>query len=203
MRIAVVGASGTAGRCLVEEAQRRGHEVTAVVRSPGSYKPLADEKAVFGNVQDLESLSAVLAGHDVVISAVTFQAIDPDKLIGAVRRSGVKRFVSIGGAGSLWAKPGTLFIDSPDFPADVIPESRAGIALLNALLVTHDLEWTMTTPPAVLELGQRTGAFRLGKDDMLYDDDGKSRISYQDLAVAMLNEIDEPQHVRQRYTVGY
>ena len=203
MKIAIIGASGQAGTRLVREAQRRGHQVTAVTRTPATYLALADEAAVAGDVQEPRSLAAALAGHDVVISSVTFEATDPETLISAVRASGVTRYLSVGGAGSLEVSPGKLFIDAPDFPAVVLEESRCGKALLEALRETDDLEWTMVAPSAFFVPGERTGVFRLGEDALLVDANGKSWISYEDLAVAMFDEIETPRAIRKRITVGY
>lgn len=203
MKIAIIGASGKAGARLVREAQRRGHAVTALVRAPQNYDKLADEEVAAGDVQEPAALATALAGHDVVISAVTFEATDPQKLIAAVRASGVKRYLVVGGAGSLEIAPGKLFIDAPDFPAFVLEEARCGKALLEALRDTDDLEWTMIAPSAYFVPGERTGKFRLGDDTLLVDGNGKSWITYEDLAVAMLDEIATPRAIRKRITVGY
>lgn len=203
MNIAIIGASGNAGTRLVREAQRRGHAVTAVTRTISKYVKLADEDVASGDVQEPAALAAALAGHDAVLSAVTFEATDPQKLIAAVRASGVTRYLAVGGAGSLEIAPGKLFIDAPDFPAFVLEESRCGKALLEALRETDDLEWTMIAPSAYFVPGERTGKFRLGEDALLVDANGKSWISYEDLAVAMLNELETPRAIRKRITVGY
>lgn len=203
MKIAIIGASGNAGARLVREAQRRGHAVTAVTRNPLSYAAQADEVALAGDVNDPELLAQSLSGHDVVISSVTFEATDPALLIEAVRSSGVKRYLSVGGAGSLEVAPGRLFIDEPDFPAEVLEESRRGKALLQALIEVDDLDWTMVAPSAYFVSGDRTGVFRLGENALLVDENGKSWITYEDLAVAMLDEIETPRSVRRRITVGY
>ena len=203
MKIAVIGASGSAGIRLVNEAQRRGHAVTAVTRTPSTYSAQADERVVAGDVRDHALLTAALAGHDAIISAVTFRATDPEILIGAVRASGVKRYLVVGGSGGLEVAPGKLFIDAPDFPAFVLEESRCGIALLNALRTVEDLDWTMIAASARFVPGERTGIFRLGEDALLVDETGKSWISYEDLAVAMLDEIETPRALRKRITVGY
>ena len=203
MKIAIIGASGNAGIRLVREAQTRGHEFTAVTRSPDNYTPLAGERAVSGNVQDVDSLAAALAGHDAVFSSVTFVETEPSKLIEGVRRSGVSRYLLIGGAGSLYAACGNLFIDTPDFPAFVLEESRAGKRLLEALREVDDLDWTMIAPSAYFEAGKRTGTFRVGVDHLLYAEDGRSSISYEDLAVAMVDELEKPTAIKKRITVGY
>lgn len=203
MKIAIVGASGNVGIRLVREAQRRGHAVTAIMRNPSAYAKLADEDVAAGDVKDPVALAAALVGHDAIVSAVTFVATYPPALIGAVRASGVRRYLTVGGAGALEVAPGKLFIDAPDFPAEVLEESRCGIALLQALREVVDLEWTMLAPSAFFVPGERTGAFRLGEDKLLVDANGKSWISYEDLAIAMLDEIETPRAIRKRITVGY
>ena len=203
MKMAIIGASGNAGTRLVREAQRRGHAVTAITRTTLSYVQLADEDVAAGDVQEPDMLAAALAGHDAVLSAVTFAATDPRKLIAAVRASGVARYLAVGGAGSLEIAPGKLFIDAPDFPAFVLEEARCGKALLAALRATDDLAWTMIAPSAYFVPGDRTGKFRLGEDALLFDASGKSWISYEDLAVAMLDEVETPRAIRKRITVGY
>ena len=203
MKIAIVGASGNVGVRLVREAQHRGHAVTAIMRNPSTYTKLTDEDVAAGNVQDPVALAAVLAGHDVVISSVSFVATYPQTLIAAVRASGVTRYLAVGGAGALEVAPGELFIDAPDFPPEVLEESRCGIALLEALREVVDLEWTMLAPSAFFVPGERTGTFRLGDDRLLFDANGKSWISYEDMAVAMLDEIETPRAIRRRITAGY
>lgn len=202
-KIAIIGASGNAGSRIVREAQRRGHAVTAITRNPSGYQPQAGEHALAGDVQDSDGLAQALAGHDAVISAVTFEATDPEKLLSAIRRSGVVRFLCVGGAGSLEVAPGRLFIDEPNFPAFVLEESRRGKELLHALRQVEDLEWTMVAPSAFFIAGERTGKFRLGEDALLVDHTGKSWISYEDLAVALLDEAETPRAIRKRITVGY
>lgn len=203
MKIAVIGASGNAGSRIVREAQARGHTVTAITRDPAKYQSQAGEEARQGDVQDFDALARALSGHDVVISSVTFVETDPERLITAIRKSGVTRFLCVGGAGSLYIEPGVLFIDHPDFPAFVLEESRCGKALLEHLKSVDDLDWTMIAPSAYFEAGERTGTFRLGHDDLLVDANGRSWISYEDLAVAMIDEVETPRALRERITVGY
>jgi putative NADH-flavin reductase len=124
-------------------------------------------------------------------------------LINAVRRSAVKRYLVVGGAGSLEVSPGLALVDSPGFPALYREESLAGKAFLEALRKVNDLDWTMLSPSAVFTAGKRTGVFRLGRDSLLTAADGNSSISFEDFAIALLNEVERPQHSRMRFTVGY
>jgi uncharacterized protein len=203
MKIAIIGATGNVGSRLVDEALSRGHQVTAVARNASRLPP--DEKLTFSGADatDPEQLSRALAGHDVVISATPFRKVKPESLIDAVRRSGVKRYLVVGGAGSLEVSPGHALVDSPGFPALYKEEASAGKVFLEALRKVDDLDWTMLSPSAFFSAGKRTGVFRLGHDSLLTAADGKSSISFEDFAIAMLNEVEHPQHIRQRFTVGY
>ena len=203
MKIAIIGATGNVGSRLVDEALSRGHQVTAVARNASRLPP--DEKLTFSaaDATDPEQLSRALVGHDVVISATPFRQVKPESLISAVRRSGVKRYLVVGGAGSLEVSPGHALVDSPGFPALYKEEALAGKAFLEALRKVDDLDWTMLSPSALFTDGKRTGMFRLGQNSLLTAADGKSWISFQDFAVAMLDEVEHSQHTRQRFTVGY
>jgi putative NADH-flavin reductase len=203
MKIAIIGATGNVGSRLVDETLSRGHQLTAVARKASRLVP--DEKLTFSaaDATDPERLSRALAGHDVVISATPFRQVKPESLISAVRRSGVKRYLVVGGAGSLEVSPGHALVDSPGFPALYKEEALAGKAFLEALRKVDDLDWTMLSPSALFTDGKRTGIFHLGHNALLTAADGKSWISFQDFAVAMLDEVEHPQHIRQRFTVGY
>ena len=202
MHVALIGASGNVGSRIVKELASRGHTVTAIARNPDKITAASGVAAKKGDLFNLAGMSVLLKGHDAVISAVFFTASDPAKLIGAVRASGVTRYLVVGGAGSLEVAPGQLLVDSPDFPADYKPEAEKGLAFLNALKATTDLDWTFLSPSAEFGPGERTGKFRIGTDQLLVSDRG-SRISYEDLAVAMVDELEKPTHIRRRFTVGY
>lgn len=203
MKIAVIGATGNVGSRLVDEALSRGHQITAIARNASRLPP--DENLIFSAADAAapDQLADTLKGHDVVMSATPFRLVKPDNLIGAVRRSGVKRYLVVGGAGSLEVAPGLALVDSPGFPALYRDEALAGKAFLAALRNVVDLDWTMLSPAALFTAGERTGVFRLGQDSLLTAADGKSWISFEDFAAAMLDEVEEPQHIRQRFTVGY
>jgi uncharacterized protein len=203
MKIAIIGATGNVGSRLVDEALSRGHHVTAVARNASRLPP--DEKLTFSGADatDPEQLSRALVGHDVVISSTPFRQVKPESLIDAVRRSGVKRYLVVGGAGSLEVSPGHALVDSPGFPVLYKEEALAGKAFLEALRKVDDLDWTMLSPSALFTEGKRTGVFRLGHDSLLTAADGKSWISFEDFALAMLDEVEHPRHIRQRFTVGY
>jgi uncharacterized protein len=202
MKVALVGASGNAGSRILTELTRRGHSVTAIVRNPERIAAQAGVTAKKGDVYDQAGLASLLKGHDAVISSVHFTASDPGKLIDAVRVSGVKRYLVVGGAGSLEVSPGMKVIDTPNFPPEYKSEAAAGGVFLDRLHAERDLDWTFLSPSAMFVPGERTGKFRIGKDQLLVNEKGSS-ISFEDYAIALVNELEEPAHSRQRFTVGY
>jgi hypothetical protein len=155
----------------------------------------------------------VLAGQDAVISAFSPDKSDPEirekhvqgirTAMAAMKRAGVKRLLVVGGAGSLEVKPGVRVIDTPDFPEQLKGTARATADVLQLLRHEHDLEWTCLSPSAMLQPGTRAGKFRLGTDQLLTNARGESSISLEDYAVAMMDEVERPAHIRQRFTVGY
>ena len=155
-----------------------------------------------GDVFDKAGLAQLLKGHDAVVSAVRFSASDPKLLIEAVRESGVRRYFVVGGAGSLEVAPGVKLIDTPEFPAAYKAEAAKGGEFLDLLRKDKDLDWTFLSPSAVIAPGERTGKFRLGKDQLLTTDKGSS-ISWEDYAIAAVDELEKPAHIRERFTVGY
>ncbi|CUX23371.1 NAD(P)-dependent oxidoreductase [Rhizobium oryzihabitans] len=201
-KIALIGASGNAGSRILKELSDRGHQVTAIARSPEKIASLPNVVAKKGDVFDQAGLSELLKGHDAVISSVHFTASDPATLIEAVRASGVQRYLVVGGAGSLEIAPGQRVVDLPDFPAAYKAEATKGAEFLDILKQEKQLDWTFLSPSAEFVPGERTGKFRLGKDSLLSNDEG-SRISFEDYAIALVDEIEKPQHSRQRFTVGY
>lgn len=201
-QVALIGASGNAGSRILAELSERGHQVTAIARNTDNIPPLSGVTARQGDAGDQHALAELLKGHDAVISAVNFRTNDVKKLVGAVRDASVSRYLVVGGAGSLEVAPGEKLIDQPDFPEAYQPEARAGGEFLDYLRGVEDLEWTFLSPSAEFVAGERTGQFRLG-DNQLLTHDGGSSISFEDYAVAMVDELETPQHVRQRFTVGY
>ena len=202
-KIALIGASGNAGSRILNELSARGHTVTAIARHPDNVKRLAGVTAVKADAQDEGSIAAQLNGHNAVISAVRFLDSDPNTLINAVRMSGVKRYLVVGGAASLETAPGVRLLDTPDFPAAYRAEATKGAQFLDLLRNTEDLDWSFISPSAMFVPGSRTGKFRLAKDQLLISNQGVSSISFEDYAVAMVDEIENPKHIRQRFTVGY
>lgn len=210
MKIAVIGASGMIGQRVAAEALARGHAVTALVRDPSRVAARPGLAAQAADVTDAAGLPALLAGHDAVVAAYSTGANDPQlytrvahNLFGALKAAGVSRLVVVGGAGSLEVAPGVQLVDTPEFPA----AWRDGASALRDALAVYrqeaELEWSFLCPAIMIAPGERTGAYRLGADQVLFDAEGSSRISAEDYAVALLDELERPQHIRRRFTVAY
>jgi uncharacterized protein len=203
MKVALIGASGQAGSRLLAELSARGHAITAIARHPEKIAALPGVTAVKGDVDDKAGLVPLITGHDAVISSVHYTASDPALILQAVRESGVKRYFVVGGAGSLEVAPGVRLVDTPQFPAAYKAEATKGGEFLELLRTTaSDLDWTFLSPAAMFVAGERTGKFRLGKDQLLTHDKGSS-ISFEDYAIAAVDELEKPAHIRERFTVGY
>ncbi|HLA82423.1 MAG TPA: NAD(P)-dependent oxidoreductase [Thermoleophilia bacterium] len=213
MKIALIGATGYVGSHIRDEALSRNHEVTAIVRHPEKLPVRANLAPRQADVLDVDSLAKVLAGHDAVISAFSAERDSPDKyadhvagakaIIAATKQAGVKRLLVVGGAGSLEIAPGQQMIDQPDFPAEWKAGAGGTREFLYLLKNEPDLDWTFLSPAAMFEPGERTGKFRLGGDQLLVDEKGECRISLPDYAVAMIDELEQPQHIRKRFCVAY
>ena len=213
MKIALIGATGFVGSALLKEALDRGHDVTAIVRHPEKLQPHTKLHPQKCDVYNADEVARLVTGHDAVISAFSPSKTDPEirekhvqgikTMLAAMKQADIKRLLVVGGAGSLEVKPGLRVIDTPDFPEQWKGTARATADVLQLLRREHDIEWTCLSPSAILQPGMRTGTFRLGTDQLLVDANGQSRISTQDYAVAMINEVERPAHIRQRFTVGY
>lgn len=203
MNITVLGASGRVGSEIVKELARRGHQVTGVARQPDRVPAASGVTPVAGDVNQPASLAPALAGADAVVSAIMFVDSDPSLLIQAIKEAGVPRYLVVGGAGSLEIAPGQRLVDTPAFPEAYKAEALAGGRFLDALRTEPELNWTFLSPSALFDGSERTGVFRLGGDALLTDDQGNSRITFPDYAIAMADEIEAPKHPRARFTVGY
>lgn len=213
MKLAIIGATGFVGRVVVDEALARGHEVTAIARSQKDLPDVDRLHIALGDVTNVDWLTQTLKGVDAVISAFNPGWTDPDlyanfvkgsdAILTAVEKSGVKRFLVVGGAGSLEVAPGVELIDTPQFPAEIRPGAQGARELRNKLRAGSELDWTVLCPAAMLEPGKRTGHFRLSTTSLLMNGDAPANISVQDLAVAILNEIEQPQFIKQQFTAAY
>ena len=204
MKIALIGATGMAGSRILEELVSRGHYVKAIARNTNKVADTARVLTVELDLNDHEALITELKGQDAVISAVRFQGLNINGLINAVRDSNVKRYVIVGGAGSLNVpnQHNLRVVDSPDFPEEYKAEAEAGVKFLDALKQVDDIDWTFISPSAEFGPGKRTGQYRTGKDELLVGEEG-SKISAEDFAVALVDELEHNNHVQQRFTVGY
>ena len=203
MKIALIGATVNVGSRILDEALRRGHEVTAIARDISKLAPRPKLERAVGDVADAASLAKSLAGNDVVVSSVRFLTPHLANVVTATKAAHVPRLLVVGGAGSLEVAPGVALVDTPNFPAAYKAEATAGRDFLVALRRETALDWSFLSPSAFFHAGERTGKFRLGTDQLLTASDGKSSISYEDYAIALLDEIEAPKHPRGRFTVGY
>ncbi|HSZ17750.1 MAG TPA: NAD(P)-dependent oxidoreductase [Terracidiphilus sp.] len=208
MNVVLFGASGMIGSRILQELTKRGHAVTAVVRNPERISA-PSMKVVKGDVTNESSVASVARGADAVVSAFSPPADDPSALLPAIRAllagltsAGVKRVIVVGGAGSLEVAPGLQLVDAPNFP-----EAWKGIALAHRdalpILKASSLEWTCLSPAALIQPGERTGKFRLGTTQLVTDGKGESRISAEDYAIALVDELEKPKHIRRQFTVAY
>jgi putative NADH-flavin reductase len=216
MKIVVFGATGNVGKRVVAESLRRGHEVIGVVRDPAAVRsPDPRVKLVKGDATDAESVAKVVKGADAVVSAISPRpnargmaapslSKNSRALIEGLRKAGVKRVLYVGGASSLEVAPGKALADLPDFPDAYKEEAREG---REALAIwrgeAKGLDWTYLSPAAEIAPGERTGKYRTTGDALLVDAKGKSHISFEDYAVAVLDELETPKHVGKRFGVAY
>jgi uncharacterized protein len=212
MKVVVFGAAGAIGRGITAELLARGYTVTAVTRTGGPVAGLVVQ-AVTGDAADPASVAKHAAGEDAVVSAVgphRGAEDEEESLVGAarglidgLRQAGVRRLVVVGGAGSLEAAPGTRLLDTPGFPPGWKPTALAHAAALDIYRGVEDLDWTCVSPAALIEPGERTGAFRIGGDQLLADEAGDSRISIPDFAIAVADVLERGEAIRRRITVAY
>lgn len=216
MKVALIGASGFVGNTILKELLQRGHYVTAIVRNPEKIKPSENITLVSANVLNETEVSNAIAGHDAVISAYNAGWTNPnlynDFLKGsqaiqeAVKRSGVKRLIVVGGAGSLYITPEQQIIDTEGFPQEWKPGALAARDYLNIIKKETALDWTFLSPAVEMHQGTsgiRKGTYRTGLENPVMDAEGRSMISVEDTAMAIVDELEHPKHNRQRFTVAY
>lgn len=220
MKVALLAATGQAGRTLLNELVSRGHQVTAVARSldrlpnplPEGVIPVQDD------LSSTERITEIIRGADAVVSAYGPPRDDArfttdesytdqlpavvGRMIDAVGKADVPRLIVVGGAGSLWFSPGVTVLDSGYWPQPYVPIARSHVKAFAALKASN-INWTYFSPPMIIQPGKRTGQFRLGGDDLIKDGQGSSRVSFEDYAVALADELERPAHERTRFTIGY
>lgn len=209
MNVVLYGATGNAGSRILKELLARGHQVKAVVRNTAKLAPAKGLSIAPGDLDNAGRIAGSVKGAAAVVSAYAppVTAVEElisvtDRLIEAVRQSGVPRLLTVGGAGSLEVERGVQLVDSDSFPEAWKPIARAHAEALRKLKASG-INWTCLSPAAFLEPGERTGKFRLGHEQLLANGKGESRISMEDYAIALVDEIETPKHGRQRFTVGY
>jgi putative NADH-flavin reductase len=211
LRIAVFGAGGTIGSRIAREALSRGHRVTAVQRNAGGLDLDGTHVlTVKGDATDPASVAKHAKGHDAVVSAISpaGEVAQLPKaahaLLAGVRHAGVKRLVVVGGAGSLEVSPGLQLMDTPQFPKDWRPTAQAhGEALHVYRNEGTGVDWTFVSPPAMVAPGKRTGKYQVGHNHVLHDGTGKSQISAEDYAVAIVDELERGENKGRRMTVSW
>ena len=207
MNVVLYGATGRAGSRILTELQSRGHSVTAVARNIA--KLPATVKAKQDDLSNVDTIATIIAGTDAVISAYAPPQDNTDALISvterqiaAVKKAGTMRLIVVGGAGSLEVAPGVSLLASGHLPVEWIPIATSAAKSLK-LLQASDINWTYLSPAAFFEPGTRTGKFRLGVNNLVSDAKGESRISMEDYAIALVDELEKPAHERARFSIGY
>lgn len=213
MRIAIIGATGMVGRRVVDEALSRGHQVTAVTRDAGKLKPQGALKVASAGAGDRQALAAALKEHDAVVSSVNPGWGDPRLrentvktyrvIVDAAKDAKVPRLLVVGGAGTLDAAPGVFFVDTPAFPAQW-KEGASGMRDVYLLLKEEEaLDWAFFAPAPLLEPGTRTGRYAFGGESLMPGAGGApARISVEDYAAALLDELEQPSRRRVRFTAA-
>ncbi|WP_278887650.1 NAD(P)-dependent oxidoreductase [Leyella stercorea] len=213
--VLLIGATGFVGSAVLNELVSRGHKVTAVARNVEKVAKSELVDVVKEDVANVDAIAKLAEGKDAIISAYNPGWTNPDiatlisenypKILSAAKKSGVKRLLIVGGAGTLFCAPGLRVVDSGAIPEEIMGGVRPlGDFYLNTLMNENDIDWGFFSPAGVFDQqGKKTGNYRLGKDDLIVDAEGNSHISVQDYADAMVNELEKPAHHKERFTIGY
>jgi len=215
-KVAVIGATGFVGTQVVKELANRGYSVNALARNTSKIEESENVKAVTADIYNTAELSEILKGNDAVISAFnpgwTNPNIFEDFLKGAesiekaVEKAGVKRYITVGGAGSLYIAEGLQLIDTPEFPAEIKPGAEAARQYLEMIRKNEKLDWTFFSPAIEMHQGTagvRKGTYRTALENPVFDENGRSVLSVEDVAVALVDELENNQFVKQRFTAAY
>lgn len=213
--VLLIGATGFVGSAVLNELVSRGHKVTAVARNIEKIAKSELLDVVKEDVANVDAIAKLADGKDAIISAYNPGWTNPDiatlisenypKILSAAKKSGVKRLLIVGGAGTLFCAPGLRVVDSGAIPEEIMGGVRPlGDFYLNTLMNENDIDWVFFSPAGVFDpQGKKTGNYRLGKDDLIVDAEGNSHISVQDYADAMVNELEKLAHHKERFTIGY
>ena len=210
MKVALYGATGKSGSRILKELVARGHQVIAIVRDPAKLAHTGPGVQVMrDDLSDPKKIAAAVDGAEAVVSAYAPPQNDVRAIVGVTQRQvealsekPQARLIVVGGAGGLNVAPGVMLIDSPYLPEPYQPIARAHVEALNVLRAST-IDWTYLAPAAYFEPGERTGKFRLGKDELIANAQQDSRISMEDYAIALVDELEKPRHRRQRFSIGY
>lgn len=213
MKIAIIGATGFVGSAILNELATKNHEITAIARNPKNTKNI---NWIAADISNIDALAALLEKNDVVISAYNAGWTNPniydDFIAGskaiqeAVKKSGVKRLIVIGGGGSLFVAPNLQAVDTADFPKEYYVAATAARDYLNIIKKEKDLDWAFFSPALEMHQGittGRTGKYRLGLENPVFNEDKRSILSVEDLAVVIANEVEIPKHHQVRFTAAY
>jgi uncharacterized protein len=203
MNIVLIGATGAIGSRILDEALRRGHTVSAVTRDPRKLDARPGMTIRAGSTSDGPGLTQVVKGHDAAVVSVKWNENDITRVIDVIRKAGVKRCLFVIGAGSLLRKDGRTHLEHMADKGIQPPTSKPASLAYEEIRKVKDLDWTAISPPASIQLGKRTGKFRLGLDKLIEDKEGQSLISREDFAVAILDELEKGKHIRKRFTAAY
>lgn len=213
MKVALIGPTGFVGSAVLKELLSRGHDVVALARDPSKLEAHAGLTVAKADVKQADQVAAAVKGTDAVVSAYnpgwSVADIHTEFLEGTraiydgVKRADVKRLLVVGGAGSLYAAPGLQIVDTPEFPEQWKQGALAAREALNLIRLETSLDWTFLSPAVHLEPGERRGSYRVSLDTPVMDANGPAHVSTADLAVAIVDELERPQHIRRRFTVGY
>jgi putative NADH-flavin reductase len=207
MKVVVYGATGNAGKLIVKELLKRNHSVTGVARHteklPDTIQKVKDD------LSNVSQIAEIIKGADVVVSAISSPANDTEtfakltqKLVDAIKIVNVPRLITVGGCGSLEYSPGVTVMDSGHWPAEYMPYAVAHAKALD-VLKKSDINWTCLSPALIIENGETTGNYRLDLENLVIDDQGLSRITFEDYTLALVNELEVPKYERKRFTIGY